>query len=72
MALQRGHLRLSPERRNRLLQRTRIALPCRLIQGYEEVSGQRLRLPRYSAFYTHSRLHQAFGYRTPAEVHETP
>ena len=42
------------------------------IQGYDEVPELRRGLAQYFAFYNHARLHQALGYRTPADVYETP
>jgi putative transposase len=42
------------------------------IQGYKAVPELRRGLARYFAFYNHARLHQALGYRTPAEVYGMP
>ena len=38
----------------------------------QTVGEARSGLGRYFAFYNHERLHQALGYRTPAEVHFDP
>jgi putative transposase len=39
------------------------------LRDYQTVAEARLSLGRYFAFYNHQRLHQALGYRTPAEVY---
>ena len=39
------------------------------LRDYQTVSEARSSLGRYFAFYNHERLHQALGYRTPAEVY---
>jgi len=39
------------------------------LRDYQTVAEARLSLGRYFAFYNHERLHQALGYRTPAEVY---
>lgn len=36
---------------------------------YASPREARLGLTRYVEFYNHTRLHQALGYRTPAEVY---
>jgi len=39
------------------------------LRDYQTVAEVRSGLGRYLAFYNHERLHQALGYRTPAEVY---
>ena len=39
------------------------------LRDYQTVAEARSGLGRYFAFYNHERLHQALGYRTPAEVY---
>ena len=39
------------------------------LRDYQTVAEARLSLGRYFSFYNHERLHQALGYRTPAEVY---
>jgi len=39
------------------------------LQAYESVNEARLSLQKYIEFYNHERVHQALGYKTPAEVY---
>jgi putative transposase len=42
------------------------------LHDYASPREARSGLARYLAFYNHARLHQALGYRTPAEVYQRP
>jgi putative transposase len=42
------------------------------LHDYQTPAEARLGLGRYFTFYNHQRLHQALGYRTPAEVYGLP
>jgi putative transposase len=42
------------------------------LRGYASVAELERGLAAYFRFYNHERLHQALGYRTPAEVHAEP
>ena len=39
------------------------------LKGYETIPGTRGGLKQYFNFYNNERLHQALGYKTPAEIH---
>jgi putative transposase len=41
------------------------------LHEYASPREARIGLERYLEFYNHARLHQALGYRTPAEVYAT-
>ena len=74
--LKEGGVRISMDGRGRALDHVCVERLWRSVT-YEEVSlrddhtveDARHGLARYFAFYTAARLHQALGYRTPAEVY---
>jgi len=74
--LQKGGVRISRDGRGRALDNVFVERLWRsvkyeevFLRDYQTVWDARHGLARYFAFYNGERLHQALGYRTPAEVY---